>query len=62
LKRKTLGQAKLSLTSAGCSLGRVVRAYSRLRKGLVVAQSPRAGTSLAQGAPVGVTVSRGRRP
>jgi beta-lactam-binding protein with PASTA domain len=37
------------------------RAFSKVRKGRVIAESPSAGRHLARGAAVKLTVSRGRR-
>ena len=63
LKGKTLAQTKTALTRANCKLGRVTKAYSsKVRKGKVVKQSPAAGRTLAKGAKVNVTLSKGRRP
>jgi beta-lactam-binding protein with PASTA domain len=42
-------------------VGRVRRARSRARSGLVIAQRPRAGTRQPAGRRVNLTVSRGRR-
>lgn len=53
-----LAAAKSAITQAGCSVGRVRRARSRLRRGRVVVQSPRAGLQLAPRARVHLTVSR----
>jgi subtilisin family serine protease len=52
-----LARAKTAIVRAGCSVGRVRRARSRLHRGRVVAQSPRAGLQLAPRARVNVTVS-----
>jgi subtilisin family serine protease len=53
-----LAVAKTSIARAGCSAGRVRKARSRLRRGRVVAQSPRAGLALAPRARVNLVVSR----
>lgn len=61
LALKTLAQARSALTSAGCTLGAVARRPSRIRRGRVIAQRPRAGMRLPVGASVAVVVSRGPR-
>jgi thermitase len=61
LKGKTLNAARTTLKRAGCKLGPVKRARSRVRKGRIVAQRPAAGRSVGTGTPVVVTISRGRR-
>jgi beta-lactam-binding protein with PASTA domain len=49
------------LKARGCRLGKVKRAYSTRRRGVVISQSRRAGRVLAQGTKVNLVVSRGRR-
>ena len=61
LKGKTLKAAATTLKRAGCKLGPVKRARSRVRKGRIVAQRPAAGRLVGKGTPVVVTISRGRR-
>jgi uncharacterized delta-60 repeat protein len=61
LKRATIRIARARLANNRCRLGKVRRAYSRVRKGRVIAQSPRPGKRLADGGKVKVVVSRGRR-
>ena len=57
---RTLGQAKAALTRASCRLGRVTRAYSsRVARGRVVRQQPRAGSQLRPRAAVNLVFSRG---
>ena len=59
---KTLVRARRALTASHCTAGRITRAYSRkVRAGLVLAQSPRARTKLANRAKVKLVISRGRR-
>jgi hypothetical protein len=59
---KTLGQAKVAITRAGCAMGKVVRVRStRVKVGRVVSQRPTAGRKLALGSFVALNVSRGRR-
>jgi List-Bact-rpt repeat protein/PASTA domain-containing protein len=61
LKRKTLAAARRALSAAHCRLAKVRRAYSRVSRGRILAQSPAAGTRLANGGSVSVVVSRGSR-
>jgi subtilisin family serine protease len=58
LRGLRLAVAKEAIGHAGCSVGRVRRARSHLRRGRVVSQSPRAGRQLAPRARVNLTVSR----
>jgi subtilisin family serine protease len=60
LRGKTLRAATTAIKRAGCRLGRVKRAKSRVKKGRVAAQSPAAGRRVARGSKVAVTISRGR--
>lgn len=59
---KTLAGATTVLRKAHCSLGIVKRAYSTKRKGTVIAQKPSPGAIRAEGAAVGVTLSKGHKP
>jgi PASTA domain len=60
---KRLRLARRALVLSRCRVGRVRQAYSRrLRRGLVVAQRPRAGRRLRVGTRVNLVVSRGKRP
>lgn len=61
VKGKTVPAAKTALVAAKCSLGSVKSTFSKVRKGRVVKQSPRAGTQLASNARVNLVVSRGRK-
>jgi beta-lactam-binding protein with PASTA domain len=59
---KTLAKARVLLVRRNCRVGRVTRAYSRVRKaGIVVAQRKRAGRVLVAGTRIGLIVSRGRK-
>jgi beta-lactam-binding protein with PASTA domain len=58
---RKLATARRLIRRSHCSVGRVRSARSRRPRGKVVAQRPRAGTSLAAGARVHLVVSRGRR-
>jgi subtilisin family serine protease len=62
LTGSTLKRARTLLARGGCRLGRVTWAYARVRRGLVVRQTPRAGRRLVRGARVGVVLSRGALP
>jgi PASTA domain len=56
---KTLARARRAIRLAHCSVGRVRYARSKLRRGRVLRQSPRAGSKLARGTRVKLVVSRG---
>ena len=58
---KTLSTAKRSLKAAHCSVGKTTRVYSKLKRGRVVAEKPRAGAYLKSGAKVALTVSKGEK-
>jgi hypothetical protein len=59
---RTLARARAALARAHCRAGRVTRAFwSEGTKGRVIAQHPRAGKRLPQGARVDLLVSRGAR-
>jgi beta-lactam-binding protein with PASTA domain len=60
LKGKKLKTAESALKSAHCGVGKVRRATSKhVKKGYVISQSQAAGKSLASGALVSLTVSKG---
>jgi serine/threonine-protein kinase len=60
LKGKTLRAAKLALTKAKCSVGKVTKAFSAtVRKGRVLSQTPKAGRKLAAGSKIGLKLSKG---
>ena len=61
LARATLPVARAAVRARGCTVGRVTRKYSRVRKGRVIAQRPKAGTRLPAGASVALVLSRGPR-
>jgi subtilisin family serine protease len=61
VRGRRLGVALAAIVQAGCSVGLVRRAHTRLRRGFVAAQSPRPGTRLSPKGRVSLTVSRGRR-
>ena len=59
---KTLAKAKAAIQRRHCRTGRVTRAFSRkVRRGRVLAQRPKAGNRLSNGARVNLVVSRGSR-
>jgi uncharacterized delta-60 repeat protein len=62
LKGKTLRAAKLALTKAHCSVGKVTRAFSaKVKKGRVLSQKPKPGTRLPAGSKVRLTLSKGKK-
>jgi subtilase family serine protease len=62
VKGKTLAAAKRALARAHCKVGKVTRKFSKVRRGRVISQRPRPGTSLAAGARVNLVISKGKRP
>jgi uncharacterized repeat protein (TIGR01451 family) len=58
----SLRRARIRISKANCTTGRVTRAFSRKPKNRVLAQRPRTGTRLKENAPVRLRVSKGRRP
>ena len=56
-----LRAAKRKLNAFQCGVGTVKRAYSKLKKGRVVAQQPKSGKVLTRGADVALTVSKGKK-
>ena len=61
LMGKTVRAARASLARARCRLGKVRRVRSARKRGVIVGQSPKAGTRLRAGGKVSVRVSLGRR-
>jgi PASTA domain-containing protein len=61
LTGKTVEKARTLLRLSHCALGRVSHSHSRLRRGRIVSQRPRAGASRPRGTKVRVVVSLGRR-
>ncbi len=61
VKGMTLSMARSALAKRGCRVGRVRTAYSRVKKGVTVRQSPAAGRRVVAGTRVSVVVSRGMR-
>ena len=61
LAGKTVRAAREALSEAGCRLGRVDRAYSRVRAGRIVRQSAAVGARRIWHAPISIVVSRGPR-
>jgi hypothetical protein len=58
---RRLAAARTRIRKANCAVGRVRSRYARRARGIVIAQTPRAGTRKARGARVHLVVSRGRR-
>jgi eukaryotic-like serine/threonine-protein kinase len=58
---KTLAATKKLLASADCRAGKVSYARSKLARGLVSSEKPRAGSVLPRGAKVDLVVSKGRK-
>ena len=61
VRGKALARARVLLAKAHCGVGKVRRARSKTRKGIVLAQTPLAGKRLPKGGRVALTVSSGRR-
>jgi alpha-tubulin suppressor-like RCC1 family protein len=57
---KRLAKARARIERAHCRVGTLRRVSSTKTRGIVVRQTPRAGRRLAQGARIGLKVSRGR--
>jgi hypothetical protein len=58
----TVGQARTKLSHADCTLGAQHRAFSKhVKRGHIISQSKRAGSVLAPGSSVSVTLSKGRK-
>jgi hypothetical protein len=55
-----LARARTTVAGAGCALGRITRALSGRRKGLVADQTPQPGSRLRRGQHMRLTVSLGR--
>jgi beta-lactam-binding protein with PASTA domain len=58
----TLLAATRTLTRARCRVGKIRRAYSKVKRGRVISQKPKPGTVLRGGGKVNLAVSRGKRP
>ena len=62
LAKLTVQAARAALVGNGCALGKVKQVYSaKVRRGLIVAQTVRAGKTFKRGTKIGVSVSRGPR-
>lgn len=61
LKGKTLTSAKSALTHAHCAAGKITRKFSKVKKGRVISQKPKAGTHLSAGSKVNLVLSKGKR-
>ena len=58
---KTLAAAKKALIAAYCGVGKITKVSSKLKKGRVVAQKPKPGKHLKNGAKVALKVSKGKK-
>jgi beta-lactam-binding protein with PASTA domain len=62
VKGKTLSAAKRALKAHACTTGKIKHAFSsKVKKGRVISQKPKAGKHLKHNAKVGLTVSRGKK-
>jgi FG-GAP-like repeat/FG-GAP repeat/PASTA domain len=61
VKGQSLPTAKRTTARANCRVGRIRRAYSRVKRGRVTSQRPTFGAVLPGGGKVNLVVSRGRR-
>jgi hypothetical protein len=61
VRGKTLRTAKRTIAGANCRVGKIRRAYSRVKRGRVISQRPKPGVVLPGGGKVELVVSRGRR-
>jgi beta-lactam-binding protein with PASTA domain len=62
VKGKKLPAAKLAITKAHCSVGKVTRTFSKsVKKGRVISQGRKPGTTLAAGSKVNLKVSKGKK-
>ena len=62
LKGRSLKVARHRITRAHCRIGAIRHRYSKIKKGHVLSQKPRARRHLRNGAKVSLVVSKGRRP
>jgi beta-lactam-binding protein with PASTA domain len=63
VKGKTLSGAKRALTSRHCRTGKISHAFSsKVKKGRVISQKPKARAKLKNGAKVALTLSKGKKP
>jgi hypothetical protein len=61
VKGKTLKAAKRAIKARACTVGRIMRATSRMvKKGHVISQEPKPGRRLKHGTKVNLVVSKGR--
>jgi hypothetical protein len=62
VKGKTLGKAKSAMKTHYCRVGKINHAFSsKVKKGHVISQKPKAHKRLKHGAKVNLVLSRGRR-
>jgi uncharacterized delta-60 repeat protein len=62
VKGQTLRAARGHIRKAHCGIGAISRRYSKVTRGRVVSQRPRAKRRIRSGAKVDLVVSKGRRP
>ncbi len=61
VKGKKLAVAKSAIKKHKCKVGKIVRAFSKVKKGLVISQKPAPGKQLREGSKVNLVVSKGRK-
>jgi hypothetical protein len=62
VRGKKLAAAKSALTRAHCEAGKITKKFSKVKRGRVISQRPKPGTSLAAGAKVNLVISKGKKP
>jgi subtilisin family serine protease len=62
VKGKTLAAARRAIRKRHCKVGRVTRAFSSVKQGRVISQSPKPRRVLRNGSPIALKVSMGRKP
>jgi hypothetical protein len=58
---KTLAKAKLAIAKAHCAVGKVTKKRSKVKKGLVISQTPKAGKTRVAKTRVNLVLSRGKK-
>jgi len=61
LHGKGIHAAEKTLKAADCRLGKITKAYSIVKKGRIIAQQPKRGTTVNAGTRVSLTVSKGKK-
>ena len=59
---KLVAVAKTAIVARRCSVGSVRKAFSKVKKGRVIAESRRPGAVLPVGTKINLVVSKGRKP